>query len=90
MSLIAHRLARRMQRLTAVHAARAMLAFAFGAAGMHRVYARCDARNTSSAGVMRRLGMRQEAHFREHAQFKGRWDEELIYAILEQDWAQSP
>jgi hypothetical protein len=30
--------------------------------------------------------MRQEAHFREHAQFKGRWDEELIWAILEHEW----
>jgi RimJ/RimL family protein N-acetyltransferase len=74
----------------ATEAARAMLAFAFDNAGMHRVYARCDARNVASAGVMRRLGMREEAHFREHAQFKGRWDEQLIYAILEQEWAAAP
>jgi RimJ/RimL family protein N-acetyltransferase len=30
--------------------------------------------------------MRQEAHFREHMQVKGRWDEELIYAMLEGEW----
>lgn len=70
----------------ATEAARALLAFAFGPAAMHRVYARCDARNIASARVMQRLGMRQEAHLREHTQVKGRWDEELIYAILESEW----
>jgi RimJ/RimL family protein N-acetyltransferase len=54
---------------------------------MHRVYARCDARNTASFRVMERLGMRQEAHFREHTHLKGRWDEERIFAILDRDWA---
>ncbi len=70
----------------AVEAGRALLAFGFGTGALHRIYARCDARNVASARVMQRLGMRQEAHFRHHAQFKGRWDEELIYAILESDW----
>jgi RimJ/RimL family protein N-acetyltransferase len=70
----------------ATEAARALLGFAFEDAGMHRVYARCDARNAPSAAVMRRLGMRQEAHFREHTQVKGRWDEELLFAILEGEW----
>jgi RimJ/RimL family protein N-acetyltransferase len=35
---------------------------------------------------MERLGMRREAHFREHVFVKGAWDEELIYAILEDEW----
>jgi RimJ/RimL family protein N-acetyltransferase len=70
----------------ASEAARALLAFGFEVMGLHRIYARCDARNAASARVMQRLGMRQEAHFREHAQFKGRWDEELIWAILEHEW----
>lgn len=74
----------------ATEGARALLAFAFESMGLHRVYARCDARNTASSGVMRRLGMRQEAHLREHAQVKGRWDEELSYAILESEWPPSP
>lgn len=70
----------------ATEAARALCAFGFEVAGLHRVYARCDARNRASAGVMARLGMRQEAHFREHVQFKGRWDEEIVCAILESEW----
>jgi RimJ/RimL family protein N-acetyltransferase len=71
----------------ATEAATQLLAFAFGDACMHRVYARCDARNTASFRVMERLGMRQEAHFREHTHLKGRWDEERIFAILDRDWA---
>ena len=70
----------------ATEAGRALLSFAFEVAGMHRVYARCDARNAASARVMARLGMHEEAHLREHAHFKGRWDEELIFAILDRQW----
>jgi len=67
----------------ATEAAQAVLLLGFAVGGLHRIYARCDARNTSSWRVMERLGMRREAHFRDHALFKGDWDEELIYALLE-------
>jgi RimJ/RimL family protein N-acetyltransferase len=70
----------------ASEASRALLAFGFEVVGLHRIYARCDAKNLASAAVMRRIGMQQEAHFREHAHFKGKWDEELIYAILDREW----
>lgn len=70
----------------ATEAVRALVDFAFTTLGMHRVYGRCDARNTGSFKLMQRLGMRQEAHFRQHDLFKGEWDEELIYAVLEDEW----
>jgi RimJ/RimL family protein N-acetyltransferase len=70
----------------ATEASRALFRFGFEVAGLHRIYARCDARNIASSKVMERLGMRQEAHFREHTMVKGQWDEELIYAILEDEW----
>ncbi len=63
-----------------------LLALAFTEADLHRVYARCDAGNTGSWRLMERLGMRREAHFREHALFKGGWDEEFYYAILRREW----
>ena len=66
--------------------ASAVLDLAFGAAGMHRVYGRTDGRNDASARLMRRLGMRQEAHFRHNEIFKGEWGDELIFAILEDEW----
>ena len=71
----------------ATESALTLLRFGFEQVGLHRIYARCDGRNTASAKVMSRLGMRQEAHFHEHMHIKGRWDEELIFAILDRDWA---
>jgi RimJ/RimL family protein N-acetyltransferase len=54
--------------------------------GLHRIIGRCDARNISSSQLMERLGMRREAHFRESELIKGEWCDELIYAILANEW----
>jgi RimJ/RimL family protein N-acetyltransferase len=70
----------------ATEAANAMLDLGFGPGDMHRITARCDVRNEASWRLMERIGMRREAHFREHAIFKGEWDEEFVYAILWQEW----
>jgi len=70
----------------ATEAANALLDLGFGPGDMHRVSARCDVRNAASWRLMARLGMRREAHFREHALFKSEWDEEFIYAMLWQEW----
>jgi RimJ/RimL family protein N-acetyltransferase len=68
-------------------AAAEMLRIAFGPLGLHRVYGRMDARNDASAALMRRLGMRQEAHLRENEIFKGEWSDELVFAVLRSEWA---
>ena len=70
----------------ATEAATALLDLAFAEGDMHRVMARCDVRNEPSYRLMERLGMRREAHFREHARFRGEWDEEFVYAILQREW----
>lgn len=70
----------------ATEAARALLELGFEGLGLHRIYARCAAANTASWRVMERLGMRREAHLREHIFVKGAWYEELIYAIVEDEW----
>jgi len=67
-------------------AAAAVLDVAFGELGLHRVFGRTDGRNDASAALMRRLGMRQEAHLRENEIFKGEWSDELIFAILQGEW----
>ena len=63
-----------------------LLDLAFGELGLHRVYAELDPRNAASVALCLRLGMRHEAHFREHMWFKGDWADTGIYAILEQEW----
>ncbi|UXN72481.1 GNAT family N-acetyltransferase [Devosia sp. A8/3-2] len=35
---------------------------------------------------MQNMGMRLEAHYREHALFRGEWDEELHFAMLDREW----
>lgn len=70
----------------ATEAARALLALGFDWFDLHRLFARCDARNIPSWRLMEKLGMRREAHFKEHALFKGGWDEEYYYAILQREW----
>ena len=68
-------------------AATALLDLAFARMELHRVFGRTDARNEASAALMRRLGMRQEAHLRENEIFKGAWGDELVFAVLEGEWS---
>ena len=70
----------------ATEASTAILDLGFGPGDLHRISARCDSRNGASWRLMERLGMRREAHFREHALFKGEWDEEFVYAMLRREW----
>ena len=73
----------------ATESVRQMIDLAFDHFRIHRIFARCDARNTRSAKLMQRLGMRLEAHYREHALFQGEWDEELHFAVLDREWRRS-
>jgi RimJ/RimL family protein N-acetyltransferase len=70
----------------ATEAARAVLRFGFEQAGLHRVWAECVADNIGSQRVLEKLGMRREAHFREHQWYRDRWWDNLIYAILDHEW----
>lgn len=54
--------------------------------GLHRLVARMDARNTSSARLASRLGMRREAHHRSAEMFKGAWADLVVYALLDNEW----
>jgi len=70
----------------ASEAAGAVLDLAFDHVQLHRVSGSCDARNTVSAALMRRLGMRQEAHFVHSEAVGGDWGDELVFAVLEDEW----
>ena len=70
----------------ATEAAEAVLGLGFDGLGLHRMIGRCDAMNVASARVMERLGMRREAHFVQNELFKGAWGDELVYAVLEDEW----
>jgi RimJ/RimL family protein N-acetyltransferase len=70
----------------AAEAATELLRLGFEDLGLHRIIGRCDGRNTASASLMERLGMRKEAHLRENEIVKGEWTDELVFAMLEDEW----
>jgi RimJ/RimL family protein N-acetyltransferase len=70
----------------ATEAAEVVLRLGFEAFGLHRVVGRLDGRNTASARVLERLGMRREAHLVQNELVKGEWTDEMVYAMLEDEW----
>lgn len=67
-------------------AVKEVVSFAFAEHKFHRLFARTAGSNEASARLLKNLGMRLEAHYREHALFQGEWDEELHFAVLDREW----
>ncbi len=71
----------------ATEAAGALLAYAFEIRRGHRVVATCQPENDASWRVMQKLGMRREAHFRQHLPREpGVWWDEYFYALLAEEY----
>jgi RimJ/RimL family protein N-acetyltransferase len=64
-----------------------MLRLGFEGLGLHRIVGRADGRNTASARLMEKLGLRREAHFVQNEVVKGEWTDEVVYAMLASEWA---
>lgn len=71
----------------ATEATRALLRLGFEQLGLHRIVGRIYSENTPSARVLERLGMRREAHFVSNEVLGGQWTDEIVYALLEDEWA---
>jgi RimJ/RimL family protein N-acetyltransferase len=63
-----------------------LLDYLFLQRGKHRVIAECDPRNQSAVRLLKRLGMRREAHHVESLWLKGEWVDEYVYAMLGREW----
>ncbi|MET1016928.1 MAG: GNAT family protein [Leifsonia flava] len=70
----------------ATEASAAVLALAFRALDAHRVHAQLDPRNTASAALCERLGMRHEGTTRETFYDKGEWSDSAFYGILRSEF----
>ena len=70
----------------AAEASTELLRLGFEELGMHRIIGRLDARNTGSANLLKRLGLRHEAHFVKNEFLKGEWTDELVFALLAEEW----
>lgn len=66
--------------------AAALLGFGFGELGAHRIYAQVDPENEPSSRLLKRLGFRQEGHFRKDLLLRGEWRDSLVLAMLDEEW----
>ena len=68
-------------------AARAMLSAGFEVLKLRRIWAECDVRNAGSWGIMEKLGMHREAHFRQDRPARDGWRDSYLYAMLADELA---
>lgn len=74
----------------ASEAAVALLHYGFEEMGLHRIIATCQPENPASYGVMEKIGMRREGHFRQCIHRGGDlWWDEYFYAMLAKEWRES-
>ncbi|MEO7071621.1 MAG: GNAT family protein [Rhodanobacter sp.] len=64
----------------------ALFEHVFGPLGRHRIHASVDPRNLASVAMLRHAGMRQEAHHRQSLWHNGEWVDDLIFAMLSDEW----
>lgn len=70
----------------ATEAVRALLDYLFCQLKKHRVIASVDPDNLASIALLNRIGMRQEAHFRQSLRYKEKWVDDVIFAMLRSEW----
>ena len=67
--------------------ARAVLDFAFGTLGLHRVHAMHMTRNPASGRVMQKIGMSREGVLRQHIRKWDVFEDVAVYGILREEFA---
>jgi len=70
----------------ATEAVTAVFNYLFNNLNKHRIIASVDPRNQRSIKLLERIGMRKEAHFRKSIWTDEGWADDLIYALLKEEW----
>ena len=69
--------------------ARAVIDFAFGVVGVHRLEARSIAANGRGNAALRKMGALQEGLLRRSFLRNGRYYDQILWSILKDDWRQA-
>ena len=64
----------------------AVITYLFKALNKHRIIASIAPENTGSIKLVKRLGFRKEGHFRKSILTDGKWVDDIVYAILKEEW----
>lgn len=59
--------------------------FVFRTLGLHRLEAACIPDNEASRRLLLRCGFREEGRARKYLQINGRWQDHVLFALLEED-----
>jgi len=70
-------------------AIRTLLKFAFETLHLHRIYLRCGAGNERAIRTYEACGFRREGIFREACWRDGRWEDELVFSILADEYREA-
>ena len=70
----------------ATEAVRSVINYLFYDLKKHRIIASVDPRNVKSIELLKRIGMRKEAHFKKSIWINNEWADDIIYAILREEW----
>ena len=71
----------------ALEAAKAVVDYLFVTLKKHRISASVDPENLKSINLLKKLGFRQEGYFKKSLLIHGEWCDDLIFALLEGEWA---
>jgi RimJ/RimL family protein N-acetyltransferase len=71
----------------ASEALKGVINFLFSDLKKHRVMASIDPENIDSLKLMERIGFRKEGHFVKSLFWKNNWVDDLIYALLQEEWS---
>ncbi|HJS18262.1 MAG TPA: GNAT family protein [Anaerolineales bacterium] len=67
-----------------------LIKVAFELLNIHRLEIHCDPNNFASAAIPRKLGFTHEGTLRARTRFLDRWSDSMIWALLEEDYPDSP
>lgn len=70
----------------ATEAVKETLRYLFDDLKKHRVTASVDPTNSKSIRLLERLGFRREAYFKKGLFWEGKWVDDVIYAMLREEW----
>ncbi|MCS3869907.1 RimJ/RimL family protein N-acetyltransferase [Chryseobacterium ginsenosidimutans] len=70
----------------ASEALKGVINFLFNDLKKHRIMASVDPDNIDSLHLMERIGFRKEGHFVKSLFWKNNWVDDVIYALLQEDW----
>ncbi len=65
-----------------------MINYLFNDLNKQRITCSIDPLNQASIKMVERLGFRKEAHFKQSILIDGEWYDDMVYAILKEEWNQ--